>query len=138
MNFTPYARVLFIHSHRKEALAAALILSRIGPQVQLTAKGWEGCHIALNSFFDLIIIDDGVGDIPVTELFFKLSFEKRRSTIILSNEEDWVKSPGTTFPGVLDILRKSVRPMDLVAAICENLINKFEKQHKEVPQLIIN
>ncbi len=138
MNFTPYAKVLFIHSHRKEALAAALILSRIGPQVELTANGWEGCHIAVNRFFDLIIIDDGVEDIPIIELFFKLPVEKRRSIIILSNDDDLIESPGLIFPGALGVLRKGVRPMGLVAAICETLINKFEKQHKETPQLIIN
>ncbi len=135
---TPFARILFIHSHRQETLAAALILSRIGPQVQLTSRGWEGYHLAANSYFDLILMDDAVEDIPVNELFFKFSLENRMSTAILSDIEDNSTIQRRAFPGTLDILRKSSRPMELVATICELLINKFEKQAHSRPQLIIN
>ncbi|QPJ62645.1 MAG: hypothetical protein G3M70_12480 [Candidatus Nitronauta litoralis] len=138
MSTTPYARILFIHSHRQEALAAALILSRIGPQVQLSAKAWEGCHLASHGLFDLIVVDDSLEEIPINELFFKLSFENRKSTLILSDNKEFISNPGVNFPGALDVLKKTSRPMELVATICEILINKFEKEHQEAPQLIIN
>ncbi len=134
----PFARILFIHSHRQETLAAALILSRIGPQVQLTSKGWNGWHLAMNDCFDLIVVDDAVEDIPLNELFYKFSFQNRQATMILSGDEECIKNSREAFPGALGVMRKSPKPMELVATICELLIKKFEKQHQETPQLIIN
>lgn len=133
-----FSKVLIIHGNNQEMLAAAIILSRIGPEVQLASQGGGGLEMAEAYDFDLIVLGDELEDFSPEEVLERLSRENRSLTlVVLSNpmDEDAVL---TKFSEALDVFASSHVPMKMVATICEHLIKNFECQNEMIPQLIIN
>ncbi len=134
----PYSSVLFIHGNCREMLAAAIILSRIGPQVHLASEGACGLEMAEDHFYDLIVLDGQTRDLPSLDVFRCLSRENRQLTLVVTSSLGGTDRTKNRFRGALDVIDKPVSPMKMVAMICELLIKRYESQIEPAHQMIVN
>jgi DNA-binding response OmpR family regulator len=131
------ASVLFIDDDAEMRNLMKVMLTRLGHAPTLAARGDEGLNLALNSRFDLVILDLMMPDVDGFEVTRRLRADARTKDIpilIFTARTQPADQEGAMQAGADGFLAKPIEPRELGARVAE-LLNPARRQPRATDEL---